>query len=354
MTEKALARIWQELLGIDRVGMDDNFFDLGGHSLLALRLFAEIERIFARRLPLSTLFQAPTVGKLAEIIERGSGELDAGVVVLQAGRRYLPLFVVHGVYGHVMDYRELVSRLDPDQPVYGFEVPTGSNGEPVLSTFEQLAARYLRQMRARQPVGPYFLCGYCWAGPLTFEMARQLRAAGQDVALLALIDSPYSGRHSGPLHHRIGSQGMKIWRLTTQNLRRLVVLKPRAVPGFLWERIVNIGIRITPVHAYRLSVRLGRPLLPAFRKVRGVLQHAGWSYRPSSYPGRITLFRATAAGAATGQHLDWGWNRVAAGGVESHAVPGEHVTIMQEPNVQALSLQLTACLERARAGIPPK
>jgi amino acid adenylation domain-containing protein len=352
--EKALAGIWRELLGIDSVGMDDNFFDLGGHSLLALKLFAEIERIFERRLPLSTLFQAPTVGKLAEIIERGSGELDAGVVVLQAGRRYPPLFVVHGVDGHVMDYRELVSKLDPDQPVYGFEVPTGSNGEPVLSTVEELAARYLRQMRARQPVGPYFLCGYCWAGPLTFEMARQLRSAGEDVALLALIDAPYPGRHPGPLHRRIESQGMKIWRLTTQNLRRLAALKPKAVPSFLWERIVNIGIRISPVRAYRWSVRLGRPLLPAFRGVRGVLQHAGWSYRPRSYPGRIVLFRATASGAARGQDPDWGWSRLATGGVESHEVVGEHITIMQEPHVEGLSIQLSACLERARAGIHGK
>jgi hypothetical protein len=130
-----------------------------------------------------------------------------------------------------------------------------------------------------------------------------------------------------------------------------VALKPRAVPGFLRERIVNIGIMISPVRAYRLSLRLGRPLLPAFRDVRGVLQHAGWSYRPKSYPGRITLFRATAVGAATGQDLDWGWNRVATGGVESHEVLGEHITIMQEPHVEALSIQLSACLERARSGI---
>jgi amino acid adenylation domain-containing protein len=351
--EKALAEIWQDLLAIDRVGVDDNFFDLGGHSLLALRLFAEIERTFERRLPISTLFEAPTVGKLAQIIVRGSREPDAGVVELQGRGRHPPLFVVHGVYGHVMDYRELVSRLGPDQPVYGFEAPSGSNGQPVLSTVEELAARYLRQMRVRQPVGPYFLCGYCWAGPLTFEMARQLRATGQEVALLALIDSPYPGPHSGPLHRRIGSQGMRIWRLITQNLTQLVALKPMAVPGFLWKRMMNIGIRITPVQAYRLSVRLGRPLLPVFRNTRGALQHAGWSYRPRSYPGRITLFLATPPGAASVPDPNWGWSGVAAGGVESHQVFAEHVAIMQEPHVEALSVQLTACLERARAGIRP-
>jgi amino acid adenylation domain-containing protein len=353
--EKALAEIWQELLGIERVGIDDNFFDLGGHSLLAVRLFAEIERTFERRLPISTLIQAPTVGKLAEILERGPGEPDAGLVVLQAGGRHPPLYLVHGDNGHVMGYRGLVSRLGPDQPVYGLEAPSGSYGQPVLSTIEELAAKYLRQMRATQPAGPYFLCGHCVAGLLAFEMARQLRAAGQDVALLALIESQCPGPHSWPLHRRLESKAMRIWSLTTQNLRRLVTLKPRAVPGFLWERIVNIGIKITFVQAYRWSVRLGRPLFPVkFRGVRGALKYAVWSYRPRGYPGRITLFRATGPGALRVRDPDWGWNQVAAGGVEIHEVLGDHVTIMQEPNVEALSIQLSACLERARGGITAK
>jgi oxalate---CoA ligase len=253
-----------------------------------------------------------------------------------------------------MDYRELVSRLGPDQPVYGFEAPSRTNGQPVLSTLEELAARYLRQMRARQPTSPYFLCGYCWAGALAFEMARQLRAGGEDVALLALIDSKCPGPDPRRLHRRIGSLVAKIWGLVTQNLRRLVSLKPKAVPSFLQQRIVNIGIRITPVQAYRLSLRFGRPLLPTFRDVYGGLLGAGWIYRPTRYPGRVTLFRATASGEPRVPDLDWGWNRVAAGGVESHEVIGEHMTLMHEPQVEALAVQLSACIKRARAEITAK
>src|SRR6185312_13868737 len=174
-TEQAIAKLWQELLGIDRIGLDDNFFELGGHSLLAVKLFAEIQKSFNQTLPVSTLFQAPTIRRLAEILSQAlSGPPGSGLVVLQAGRQGPPLFVVHEVDGQLMLYRELVARLGADFPIYGFELAPDSVAAPVLTTFEELAAKYVQQMRVKQPTGPYFLCGYCWAGELTFEMARQL------------------------------------------------------------------------------------------------------------------------------------------------------------------------------------
>jgi len=342
------------VLGIDRVGIKDNFFELGGHSLLAVKLFGDIERSFGRRLPLSTLFQAPTVEKLAEILsESARSEPNGALVVLQAGGTRPPLFVVHGIYGDVMGYRELASGLGPEQPVYGFEAPTGSKGEPVLSTLDELAGKYVRQMRARQPVGPYFLCGYCWAGPLAFEMARQLRAAAQDVGLLVLIDSPRPGRHGEQrLHRRIQTRSRRFWKLVVKNVRRLFQVEPRVIPSFLRERLVNMVTRVAGVRAYRLSVRMQRPLLPTFRQMRGALLHAGRAYRPEVYPGRVTVISARSPGTLRSKDYAAGWARLAAGGVEIREVAGEHLSIMYEPYVRTLAAELRDCLDRALVDSP--
>jgi amino acid adenylation domain-containing protein len=350
--EKALARQWQELLGVEPVGLGDNFFELGGHSLLAVKLFAEIERVFGRRLPLSTLFQASTLGQLAEVLSQTPGpDSDSTLALLRRGKGSSPpLFMVHLHYGDVMEYRELVSRLQPDQTVYGCEAPVGGPEEPALRTLEELASYHVRQIRQRQPTGPYLLCGLCWAGLVAFEMASQLREAGAEVSLLALIDSPYPGAdRAQPIHHRARSRVRKVWRLTVQNLRRLGALEPQAVPGFLRQRLVNIVMRVAGVTAFRWSVRFQRALLPAFREMPKALLHAGWGYRPRPYPGRITLFRAVGNGSRRGADPFAGWSQVAAGGVEVYEVAGGHNTMMREPHVESLATQLQACLERIRS-----
>ncbi len=348
--ERAVAELWQELLGIERVGIDDNFFESGGHSLLALKLFAEMERVFQQRLPLSTLFVAPTVRKLAHIIcEPAERQTDDGLVMLQPGTKGPPLFVVHGADGGVMNYRELADRLGPDLPVYGLELTAGRTREPVLTTFEDLAAKYVRQMRTRQPAGPYFLCGHCWAGQLTFEMACQLRAAGQDVGLIALIDSWCPGRRPMPYYRRLGRQ-MRITRqLIAQNLRRLSTLESKHIPTFLRVRAENIVVRLIGTTAYRWSLRLQRPVLPLLRDHGRALAQAARCYRPPIYPGPITLFRARQPGKPPLGGATMGWDRVATGDVVVYDVLGEHLSIMREPQVEELARQLRVCLDRARA-----
>jgi amino acid adenylation domain-containing protein len=348
--ETKLATVWGAVLGIEVIGLDDNFFDLGGHSLLGVRLFAEIEKAFNRRLPVSTLFQAPTIRKLAEILsDPARDEATNEVVVLQSGLGGPPLFVVHEVDGRLLRYRELVSRLGADLPVYGFELAQGPDIEPVLTTFEELAAKYVQQMRVKQPMGPYFLCGYCWAGELTFEMARQLVAGGQEVAFLALIDSRCRNLGGRPYHRRLASRARKWWKLFTQNVRRLAALEHAAIPAFLQMRAENVTMRLFGVKAYRWSLHLGRPVLPLLRQPSRALEQAARCYRPSPYPGSITLFKAHLPNSPAFAGDTLGWARVAMGGVEVHQVPGEHMTIIHEPQVKELARQLRASLDCARA-----
>jgi thioesterase domain-containing protein len=335
---------------MEAIGLDDNFFELGGHSLLAVKLFAEIEKSFNQTLPVSTLFQAPTVRRLAEILSQAPlGPPGNGLVVLQSGRQGPPLFMVHLVDGQLILYRELVARLGADLPIYGFELASDPGSPPVLTTFEELAAKYVQQMRVKQPTGPYFLCGYCWAGELTFEMARQLVAAGQEVAFLALIDSRCRNVGRRPYHRRLARSARKYWKLFTQNVRRLAALEHAAIPAFLQERAENITMRLFGVKAYRWSLQLGRPVLPLLRQPSRALEQAARCYQPSPYPGSITLFKARLPDSPASAEGTLGWARVAMGGVEVHDVPGEHMTIIHEPQVEELARQLRACLDSARA-----
>jgi amino acid adenylation domain-containing protein len=345
--EASLALVWQELLGVERVGVTDDFFEVGGHSLLAVKLFAQIERTFGRRLPLSTLYQAPTIAQLALCLSGENQRAGSTLAVLQPNGVHPPLVLVHGVFGDLLRYRDLVARLGPEQPVYGLEAPVGSDGAAVLCAMEELAARHVKELRERQHRGPYFLCGYCWAGALAFEMACQLRSAGEDVALLALIDSVRPGvRRAGSAHRRARKQLGQFLSRVGRNLRRLGDLEVREMRGFLAQRLVNLATEVAGVSAYRWSRRLQRPLLPTFRQPFGALTQAGRSYRPRVYEGRVTLFRV--ANLPGMDDPSWGWSGVAAGGVELHDAPGEHLTLMHDPHVDGLAAQLRECIYRAR------
>ncbi len=191
--ELELTRIWENVLGVEPIGIEDHFFDLGGHSFLAMRLAARIEKTFGKKLRLATIFMAPTIEKLAAVLrdEMQEGSVTAGtsLVELQAKGTKPPLFFVHGAGGGMFwGYVNLARRLGQDQPVYGLS-SRGLDRRPEFGTIEEMAAQYIRDLRIIQPRGPYHLGGYCFGGNVAYEMARQLVAAGEQVALLALLDS---------------------------------------------------------------------------------------------------------------------------------------------------------------------
>jgi thioesterase domain-containing protein/non-ribosomal peptide synthetase component F len=189
-TEQKLQAIWERLLGVRPVGLHQNYFDLGGNSFLAVRLFAQIEIEFQRKLPLSVLFEAPTVAELAKYLrERDSDQDWSSLVAIQPKGSRPPFFCIHGGGGNVLIYRDLSMRLGSDQPFYGLQAQ-GLDGErPCLDKIEDMASLYLKDIRRLQPHGPYYLGGYCMGGTVAYEMAQQLRAQGEEVALLALFDT---------------------------------------------------------------------------------------------------------------------------------------------------------------------
>jgi thioesterase domain-containing protein/acyl carrier protein len=360
-TEEVLSRIWAQVLRLDRVGVHDNFFELGGHSLLAVRLFSQIEKSFDRHLPLATIFQGPTVGQLASLLQdEGWTPSWSSLVAIHAGGSRPPFYCVHAVGGNVLTYVDLTRHLGPDQPVYALQAQGLGGKNSPHTRIEEMAAHYIKEIRELQPEGPYSMGGSSAGGIVAFEMAQQLVAEGQDVAVLALFDtqgpdylsmvkdmSPLRRRatrffervdlHMGNLLVAEGLKG-KLAYVATKSAR---VRKDLAKAGIgYWKKLK------------KLSREIVDPLPPTLRKVENTSRKALDRYVPKAYPGRITLFRATKQPADFNPDRELGWSRFAEGGVEVYDVPGNHGAIVYEPRVGILARQLAECLERAGAQTP--
>src|SRR5207245_3002862 len=190
-TTAQLTRIWQELLGVEPIEADQNYFDLGGDSILAVQLFAHIQKVFQVKLPVATLFEAPTIEELVRILRRDTAPTSgwSPLVPIQPAGSRPPFFCVHGAGGNVLIYRDLSQHLGSDQPFYGLQSQGLDGSCPPLSKIEDMAALYLKEIQRVRPHGSYFLVGYCGGGTIVFAVAQQIQAQGEQVDLLALVDA---------------------------------------------------------------------------------------------------------------------------------------------------------------------
>jgi acyl carrier protein len=206
--ELKLVKLWESVLGRHPIGVQENFFELGGHSLLAVRLMHRVEQEFGKNLPIATMLHAPTVQQLAEILrQEGCPMAMSCLVPIQPSGSKPPLFCIHGGGGAVMVYRELALVLGTDQPVYGLQAQGLDGNQPCLTSVEDMAAHYMKEIRAVQPNGPYFLGGLSFGGTVAYEMAQQLCAQGEEVGLLFLFDT-FAGRYE-----TAASLLIKLWRM---------------------------------------------------------------------------------------------------------------------------------------------
>lgn len=200
-TEKAIAAIWQQVLGIKDIGVDDNFFDLGGDSLIIVQILQELKRDIKADLTINDLLNANTIAELAQVIDpkaidphsaQSQKQLPPCLVKFREGSADVaPIFLVHPIAGTTRNYVNLPNCLESDQPLYAIQYPKWTDEPGHFKTIEALAAYYLEAVRQVQPQGPYFLSGYSGGVYATYEMAQQLTAAGEEVAFLALIDKPH-------------------------------------------------------------------------------------------------------------------------------------------------------------------
>jgi amino acid adenylation domain-containing protein len=348
--ELELARLWQEVLGVPRLGVRDNFFALGGHSLLAVRLLARVQERFDRELPLAVLFQEGTVEEMAARLRRDEIEGPASCLVpIQPSGPALPFFCVHPAGGDVLCYAALARHLGAGQPFYGLQSRGLSDDEPPLESVPEIAALYVEEIRRVQPAGPYRLGGWSLGGLIAFEMARQLAEAGEEVALLAMIDSS-PGITGGDLPDDVAllldvvAYVANLWGKPDLSVPRedLEALAPEARLDFVLDLLREADFLPPGTGRDRL-----RRVLDVYR-ANGLAVH---SYEPGLYPGPLTLFKAADGPIDDpfGRALGWalGWEDLAAGPVEIETVPGHHLSLLAEPNVRTLARRLRQSLEGA-------
>ena len=353
--ELKLTKIWEKVLAIRSIGVDDNFFELGGHSLLAVRLFAQIEKSFGKNLPLATLFQAPTVRQLARALrQEGWRAAWSSLVMIQSSGQRTPFFCVHAAGGNVLEYRDLARLLGPDQPFYGLQA-RGLNGkEEPHTTIKEMADHYLKEMREVQPEGPYLIGGRSSGGTIAFEMACRLAAEGEEVVLLALLDTypagyfkllPGSGswrQRVSRFGRRLQSHGMNLRRLNVPEQIAYVFRKLKYAPAKAKHKLYR--------RAYKLYKRYGRPLPPVLKNIEEINFAAVKDYEPQTYAGNVTLFLASDL-TADYDLLD-GWRELVDGDIETIEIPGNHINIIKEPHVRPLAEKLKACLDKAAQKAP--
>ena len=193
-TERLLVRMWSDVLGVERVGIDDDFFEIGGHSLLGARLFMQLAEEFGRVMPLGLLIEAPTVRKLAEYL-RSSTPLDGcvSIVPITHGSSRPPVFAVPGVGGNVLGFADLARAMGADQAFFGLQSLGLDGAREPLESIEDMARLYVSEVRSVRPRGPYALIGACFGATVAYEMARQIIESGEEVAFLGLLDPTRQG-----------------------------------------------------------------------------------------------------------------------------------------------------------------
>ncbi|MBI3979507.1 MAG: amino acid adenylation domain-containing protein [Chloroflexi bacterium] len=338
-----VAHISKRLLGLHRVGPDDNFFDLGGDSLLATRMALEIEKQFKVRLPMDVLFDQPTPVRLAAAIALGShANLGDCLVPIFARGSRPPFYCVHGVRGALEHYWVLAGHLGSDQPVYGLRPRSVSGNYPLSFSVEEMASHYVEDILAFQPDGPYFLGGYSAGGVFAFEVARQLRNKGCAVGLVALFDTACPGHaRRTPVVDRARRHLAVMSRLTLR--QRLNYLRNRFGKHY-WSRLF---LRLL----YQAMGR-GVPVDRTIETLDKAIEFALSNYRPHPYPGRLVVFAAVENEGFSfdRQNPLEGWRAVAAEGVQFCRVPGDHANVMQEPQVATLAGELGACIRMIQDG----
>ena len=355
--ESKLVAVWEDVLGVRPIGVRTSFFKLGGYSLMIVRLFARINKVLGASLPITTIFNAPTVEQLADIV-RGRAYYSALVPVQTKGTRP-PFFMIHSY----LLYQGIPAELGEDFPFYGLrELDTDAKD----MTVEQRAAACLDAMRSVQPQGPYYIGGWCAAGPLAVEIARQLVASGEHVGYLVLFDSWRPGYAAELAVKQAGmpemtfrarfSRKFRFHRSQWQSLSPMQRL--RYVALVIGNKISSLQSKLYLKNwalAERFCNHFGLPMPHFMHNVSLTTLNSLKEYRGTEqYPGPLTLIRAQEAPYIPGAQEHCGWDAIVLGGVNVLWAPGNHETMFLPPNLHQVGEFLKLGLLEAYAAQDPQ
>jgi amino acid adenylation domain-containing protein len=337
--EEKLLTIFREVLNSNEFGVTDSFFDYGGYSLLTVNLFTRINRALHLSLPISLLFDAPTVRALAEIIDRDQS-LSIIVPIRPRGTSE-PLFVIHSY----LLYGVLPKITEQDRPIYGVRELLGV-AEP--QTVVERAEAYVKEILRVCPDGPVALAGWCAAASLTIEIARQLRALDHPVGPVALFDAERPGYRPvirGYWYFRLIASLKLHFRRLSGEYRRKKLVYFRTVLRRFCDSIVESLFMHNRTLVLRLQRLFGFPLPDTVFNNTWARVAAIQNYAPARYPGKVWLFRALDVPQFPGTDETLGWKDIVDGGVEVVFVNGDHESMFRDPHVDFLSRRLRQALQ---------
>jgi thioesterase domain-containing protein len=295
---ETLTQIWERLLRRRSIGPDEDFFDLGGDPWTAVALFEDIQKATGRMLSPLVIYQAPTIAALAGFLEASQVVPISRCILLKSGNFEPPIFMIHGLAGNIMEFFNLVKHFSIAQAVYGLQARGIDGLEAPCVSIEQMADYHVASITKLQPQGPYILVGYSLGGLVAMETARLLMAAGQEIALLVMIDSYPLVRYA-PF-----SQRLRVYmRKVIEGGRKIM---KRSSSSELGLRDRNLGIAFTP----------------EMQKVEDAARKAQRDYEPRRFPGKIRFVRA-AKPLNFPDDPEKVWSKFVSG-MESETVPGDH------------------------------
>lgn len=363
--KQTLVDMLEESLGVESIGVHDNFFDLGIDSLLAIELSTRLSKKFQVKLNQGQLIETPNIEMLASIIEnakKSKQSTPSSLVEIQPKGSKTPIFCIHPAGGNSFCYLNLVNYLDPDQPIYGLEDPNlYKDSKPI--NFKKKVKYYLKLIESIQPNGPYILVGYSYGGNMAFEMAVQLKKQNKEVASLIMLDSfpPISykeiavedTRLLAAIWHMIGlifNKNKRLW------LDELKTVKPEKQLEYVLRQLQTDSSGIALPENF-LNTQLLKAAMSNFRELR-------YNVPTEVYSGQITYFWAKEKiPESLSQLLNYkipddllsaGWSQLSTEPVKTFFVPGHHFTMFNEANYPILATTLKDCIEQAQASCLPQ
>ncbi len=347
--ETKLVALWKELLGVDTISIDDNFFELGGNSLIAIRLMITLEKETGKDLPLSSLFEYPTIEQLAPVIQH-THTLNTSkcLVRLKPEGNRVPLYIVHGWGLTVFIFKDVVKNLHPDQPVYALQGIGIDGYEEPLTKVEDIAARYLAEVLEQNPNGPYAFAGYSLGGVIACEMAKQLRIMGKKVTMMAMFDA-YAHTTEKKAHINLmelsAGKVRKFFLRISHNLTQLI-----KDPNSWNEKLIQVQRKLPSWIKKSNIVKLRKDNDVDFYSnelSKLYFNAAVQNYKLSTREETIELFRAS---KNIYYYMDdpvyLGWKDYA-DTVNLYRLKGTHTTMFLPPNDKLFSEYLQQCLDRA-------
>lgn len=342
-----LAQIWQEILGVDKIGIHDNFFELGGHSLMAVRMITKLETEIGIRLPLSILFKYPTIHSLLSSLEENNPELQSSwksLVPIKASGHKMPVYIIHGSGLNVLNFRDIAMHVDPEQPVFGLQAK-GLNGmEDPLDDMKEIAKSYIKEILEHNPDGPYAIAGYSFGGYVAVEMRNQLELLGKKVKMLAIFDT---NAVETVIHQK--------WHIS------LLFKLKKQIPKFLWI-LKSLYTRPAATINYQtfLLLKFAKTSAKTFirsdkansstfysqlEKINKKQWDAFQNYSLNPFNDIVFLFRAKYRIYYVNDFKYLGWQKYAQKGVKVYEVPGDHRTMLLPPNAKEFARALQHALD---------